>query len=351
MSNSSSYAGQLGYIPRPQRGPPPAIWNPRPTSFAFPPSTSLLESIFPHNPILSAIIDYLTTPALLSLYCTCHTVRYYLRGQRRYYRNLLLIPDQEAEKWDEPPETKIAVKRSAVADPAILWTMKLRDLVSKENYWIDPAERVKIVKGYIWDLVKGDPVLPLAFKTSKVDWMVWNTMQKQRHPKACFAGLMSRHLYAILTTTPVGCRLTTLVLDGTGVETDYMQHLLPQLEGTLRGLSVKGCPNIECYVWEQWLLEALQESRPVALQWLYVCLRTPPTCGYKTDHAYRYGVLETHRRPTSTPLLRRSLSSQQSHILMTLSSTVTTGIPRQVSSPAFFLWISISATPSSCYPQ
>lgn len=275
--DNTSYAGRLGHIPRPRRGPPPGIWNPRPAYFAFPPSTSLLESLFPHNPILSTVIGYLTTPALLALYCTCHTLRYYLRGQRRYFRNFLLIPDSEAEKWDEPQETKIAVKRSAVADPTLLWTMKLRDLVSKENRRIDPVERVKIVKGYMWDFVKGDPVLPLVFKTSKVDWMVWLTMRESRDPRTCFAGLMSRHLYAILTTIPVGRRLTTLVLDGTGVETDYVQHLLPQLEGTLRGLSVKGCPNIECYIWAQWLLEALEQTRPVALEWLYVCLRTPPS--------------------------------------------------------------------------
>lgn len=262
-------------LPRTLRGPPPTITNTRSSDFTFPPSTSLLESLFPHNPIISAVISYLTTPALLSLYCTCRTLRYYLHGQRRYFRSLLLVPDAEAERWEEPPGKKPAVKRSAVADRFAFWTKKLRDFADKEVCWIDPSERKKIVNGHLWGLVKGHPLLPVFLGVTEFDWVVWLSMVKSRDQRMCFAGLMSRHLYAILTTIPVGRRLTTLVLDGTGVETDYMQYLLPQIEGTLRGLSVKGCPHIECYIWAQWLLEALQQTRPVALEWLSVSFSSP----------------------------------------------------------------------------
>lgn len=299
MSNST-YTGRLGNIAHPRRGPPPRISNPWPPDYAFLPSTSPLELLFPYNPILSAIISFLTTPALLSLYYTCHTFRYYLYGQHRYFRNLFLVPDSEAEKWQEPSGAKSAVKRSAVADRTALWANKLRDLIAKEDRRVHPAERVKIVKGYMWHLFKGHPVLPRTFQTSEKDWVVWLTMLKNRDPRTCFAHLMSRHLHVILTTMPVGYRLTTLVLDGTGVETDYIQHVLPKLEGTLRGLSVKGCPNIECYIWGQWLLEALQEKRPLALEWLYVSLY--PSINKKTpDIPCRYGAQEILRPPTSTP--------------------------------------------------
>lgn len=298
------YTGRLGNIARPRRGPPPLISNPWPSGYAFPPSASPLELLVPHNPILSAIVSFLTTPALLSLYNTCHTIRYYLHSQHRYFRNLFLVPDLEAEKWEESSEAKAALKRSAVADRSALWRKKLRDLVAGEDRRIDPVERMKIVKGYMWNLVKGHPVLPWTFQTSEKDWVVWLMMMRDRDPRMCFADLMSRHLYAILTTIPVGYMLTTLVLDGTGVETDYIQHLLPQLEGTLRGLSVKGCPNIECYIWGQWLLEALQENRPIALEWLYVSQYSRVN-EKKPDIPCRSGAQETLRRPTSTPQSHR----------------------------------------------
>lgn len=250
---------------------PPPILNSKPSQFVYPAGSSPLEAIFPHNPILSCLIDILTTPALLSLYCTCRTLRYYLHGQRRYFRNLLLVPDAVAEQWVELKAGKGLVRRSETEDVGlgVMWSVMITNLIDKQTV-LTPRERELTVKGYLWDLLKDDPILPAFFHLTELESVMFKTMLKLRNPKTSFPRLMSRHLYALLQSLPAGRRLTTLVLDGTGVETEYMKFVLPQIEGTLRGLSVKRCPNLECYTWSEWLLEALEETRPIALQRLYV---------------------------------------------------------------------------------
>lgn len=233
----------------------------------------MLEALFPHNPILCSIIGCITTPALLSLYCTSRTTRYYLHGHRRFFRNLLLIPDHEAETWEEKGKNG-SRKMSAVSNQSLVWTTKLQSIEDRNNYHITYEEKARIIKGRLWGFLKGDNILQWTFQTSELDLGVFESV-KVKEPKKSFPTLMSRHLSALLTTIPVGRRLTTLVLDGTGVETEHMRVTLCQIEGTLRGLSVKHCPNLECSTWSDWLLNALEEARPVALQWLYVC--SPPS--------------------------------------------------------------------------
>lgn len=169
----------------------------------------------------------------------------------------------ELEKWQG--STKVSV----MADPSLYWKTLFREVLDESKSHIDPAERTKLVKGHLWGLLKGHP-LSSILKTTELDWVAISMLEKPKEKKLYIASLMSRHLLAMLGTIPIGRRLTTLVLDGSGVETEYMRFLLPQIEGTLRGLSVKRCPNLECFTWSEWLLEVLEETRPIALQWLHV---------------------------------------------------------------------------------
>lgn len=83
-----------------------------------------------------------------------------------------------------------------------------------------------------------------------------------------FPRMMGNHLLRTLRSLPLR-NLTSLIIDGTGVDTMHMNLILNQYP-KLRGISVRGCPNIECSLWADWLLEQMYRQRPISLQWLRV---------------------------------------------------------------------------------
>jgi hypothetical protein len=85
------------------------------------------------------------------------------------------------------------------------------------------------------------------------------------HPR-----LMGRHLSQIINNLPIGRNVTSIVLDGTGVDTLWIQLVMTRFASTLRGLSVRNCENIDAYIFPDWLLDCLYRHYPISLRWLRV---------------------------------------------------------------------------------
>jgi hypothetical protein len=95
--------------------------------------------------------------------------------------------------------------------------------------------------------------------------MKWNNVAEYYYPE-----LMGKHLAQIMKNLPIGKNLASIVLDGTGVDTEWMQHLLCAYSSTLRGVSTRFCPNIDAWVFADWLLDSIRRHHVVSLQWLRV---------------------------------------------------------------------------------
>lgn len=94
--------------------------------------------------------------------------------------------------------------------------------------------------------------------------------EEEKMRRDCFPRFMGRHLWATIMSLPIGRNLTSLIIDGTGVSTAYMEEILERFSGRLKGISVRNCPNIEISLWGNWILRQMYLHRPVALQWLRV---------------------------------------------------------------------------------
>jgi hypothetical protein len=88
--------------------------------------------------------------------------------------------------------------------------------------------------------------------------------------KQHFPELMGRHLAQIVRNVPIGRNLASIVLDGTGVDTAWLQLVLVKFSSTLRGLSVRDCPNVDWVIFPDWLMASLFYHEPIALKWLRV---------------------------------------------------------------------------------
>lgn len=255
---------------RTRQGRPPVALNLKPQGFLYPVGHSPLELLFAHSPILTTLIETLTTPALLCLCCTSRTTRFYLHHQKRFFLNLFLVSDQEGERWTVLKGRKDALK---VFDEGFPWEVAVDDFAELRRVRITRNERKLLLAVFLHPFIKDSPRLNRLFIGTDIGTAQVQMLKRKRINPKYIPSFMSRHLYWTLQSIPVGRGLTTLVLDGTGVETEYTKSLLPQLECTLRGLSVKNCKNLECYMWSEWLLEATDKSRPLALQWLHVSLQ------------------------------------------------------------------------------
>lgn len=223
---------------------------------------SPFESIFPYSPILSIILTHLQTPTLLALYYTSRTIQVYLHGHRRFFRNLALVGENGHEQWSTEKGFNCLVRQ---IQPRIANIMaeSQQETEKMARFRKDIAE----VKALRWFLV--GTVCETFF--GKLDNETPEPMNKENHPRTYYPKLMSRHLWRLLNRLPAGTCLTTLVVDGTGVETVHFKMVLEKMEASLRGVSAKNCRNLECYLWAEWISEAMHESRPIALQTLRVC--------------------------------------------------------------------------------
>lgn len=240
---------------------PPILESNKPEGFVYPAGESPLESLFPHNPILSEIVELLPTPSMLALYYTSTTTHYYLHSQSRFFRNLAIVGEGHSEKW-------VTQKGCAVRDlPNILISLPVgepaRDEVLEDVHNCNENDR----KLKEW-LVRAGLMRGAEDCDCSEDH---DDNHEEPLPKTVYySRLMGRHLFMMLNNYPIGRRLTTLVIDGTSVETDSLKIVLMKMEGSLRGVSAKRCPNIECFMWSEWMLEALYEARPLGLEWLRV---------------------------------------------------------------------------------
>ncbi|KAL7276746.1 hypothetical protein RUND412_000243 [Rhizina undulata] len=234
--------------------------------FAFPPGGSYLERIFSYNPILSCLMSYLDQDSLLALYLSCTAARNYLPMNPRYFRHLILVRKGK-QKFVEVQDFRFA---------------------ETPNYG-------KSIYGHQGSAAAISNYNPYRFKPHPLAQPLWFDHHKRLtvNEKYVQAGpvyyekLMGRHLYWNVKNmvARLGTNLTTLVIDGTMIETYMMQEVLRSIEGTLRGLSVHSCPYLDCNMWGEWIMEALAGKRKFALQWL----RSPILTRSRIEQIYNSG--------------------------------------------------------------
>jgi hypothetical protein len=236
--------------------------NSRMPGSVYPKGGSPFESIFPYSPILSIILIHLQTPTLLALYYTSRTIQVYLHGHGRFFRNLALVGESGHEKWSTEKGFNCLVRQiqSRLANIVAESQQETENMV---RFRKDIAE----LKALRWFLVGTE----CETFFGKLDNETPEPTNKENPPRTYYPKLMSRHLWNLLNRLPAGTYLTTLVVDGTGVETEYFKMVLEKMEASLRGVSAKNCRNLECYLWAEWISEAMYENRPIALQTLRVC--------------------------------------------------------------------------------
>ena len=158
-----------------------------------------------------------------------------------------------------------------------------------------------------------------------------------------FPHMMGKHLLRTLRSLPLR-NLTSLIIDGTGVDTMHMNLILNQYP-KLRGISVRGCPNFECSLWADWLLEQMYWQRPISLQWLRVSDILPHLWPFPLT-IYSYGPQEMF--PLNIHVLNHSRAWSRSIPVQTTNPRFIMyqiqHICRDISSPTLFPCGSISHT-------
>jgi hypothetical protein len=87
--------------------------------------------------------------------------------------------------------------------------------------------------------------------------------------------LMGRHVYQMLNSLSLGRNVTTLILDGSGIDSKWIQFLLIRFQASLRWLSVRHCAKLELGVIVDWLLGGMYKHFPFQLRLLRVRISTP----------------------------------------------------------------------------
>ncbi|KAG0636347.1 hypothetical protein HOY80DRAFT_1024480 [Tuber brumale] len=246
------------------------VANKNPDGFTYPAGEAPFEHLFRHNTILYALLPLLSTPSMVSVFFVSNSTKRLLGDMTPFFRNLAFVPDSNPVKWiynekfDFSPEEITSPLRRALVD-----FREQRDRRQDEF-----REGREMIGRYLSDTFNGTNLVSQKAFTRRYKSVKYHFYRRLR----------GRHLCRMIQTFPIGRRLTTLIIDGTGVNTDTLKFVLSKVEGTLQGVSAKWCRHIECYMWSEWILEAMYKSTPFALQWLNIYgSGNTPTSDFKWD--------------------------------------------------------------------
>ena len=203
------------------------------------------------------VLSALTTPSLLRLRATSKTIRLVLNAYRWVWTHILFGP------------------RPAFSAPAVTPQSVVADLL-KKRYRERLAKLQIVVAGarlFLKEIGKDQDAFLLWDRISVEVWkeMRWlESKVRDGEEERVWPRLMGRGVWELLRGVEVGRYITTLVLDGSSVDTPWMELLLGALNGRLQGVSVRGCPNIDCSLWGDWMLGCLEKCIPISLRWLRV---------------------------------------------------------------------------------
>jgi hypothetical protein len=270
-----SYDYPLYEVPPPSRG---AGYSPLETALNLPP---IADEIFTH----------LNTPSLLILRGVSRTLRSIITTNPRYFRNLAFLrPSGEvfqpglgkenALKWTDNDYNfknrgqvlQILVDEIAQKQDTRVWDRLHDEIRGAEAILrflqLRAAGRTK------WGMQMAMPWIRMLNKLKKRrDLMKIEGFQRRvlrRESEYWYPHLMGRHLQQIVNSLPLGRWLQTLVIDGTGVSMHWVQGVLTKYGNTLKGLSMRGCRNMEPIVVVDWIFGMLRKGNPISLKWLRV---------------------------------------------------------------------------------
>ncbi|CUS12529.1 unnamed protein product [Tuber aestivum] len=246
------------------------VINKNPDGFTYPAGEAPFELLFRHNPILYSLLPLLPTPSIVSMFFVSKSTRSLLADMTPFFRNLAFVPESNPVKWVHNSAVQHAPKD--VPNPLQRAFVDFQERRERERINVKEAE--EMIGRYLSDTLDGTSLMPQQIYIEKYESAKYHFYRRLR----------GRHLCRMIETFPVGRRLTTLIIDGSGVDTDSLKLILSKVEGTLRGVSAKWCRHIECYMWSEWILEAMYRSSPFALQWLNIYgSGNTPTSDFRWD--------------------------------------------------------------------
>lgn len=245
----------------------PLVANKNPDGFTYPVGESPFERLFRHNPILYSLLPLLSTPSMVSVFFVSNSTKSLLADMTPFFRNLAFVPESSRVKWVH--NEAFDGLSEGIPNPLRRALVDFREQREREK--ADVKEAKEMICRYMSDTLSGTNVMSEQLITKRYKSVRYHYYRRLR----------GRHLCRMIETFPVGRRLTTLIIDGAGVDTDSLKFALSNVEGTLRGVSAKWCKHIECYMWSEWILEAMYKTTPFALQWLNVCCSIPLASGGK----------------------------------------------------------------------
>ncbi|TGZ84968.1 hypothetical protein EX30DRAFT_368089 [Ascodesmis nigricans] len=238
------------------------------------PTLSRLERAMILPPVAESIFAHCNTTDLLCIRNTSKTLRWFLNQNLRFFQNFVLL-NKGAEFWEDELE-----KMNDNLENTFLYTNvkgMLRNTVTTVLNRVQEQRRIqqladrRMVRDIIQSIDWSDPGMRPYWKPEygSIETLDWEVPVEKPPKSDYFPKLMGYHLMRTLRSLPRFRNLTSLIIDGTGVDTEHMNMILDQYP-RLRGISVRGCPNIDCSLWPDWILEQLHRHRPISLQWLRI---------------------------------------------------------------------------------
>lgn len=229
------------------------------------PGVAPLERLLQINPVTASIFRYLASPDILSLRNTSREIRHLVGFHPRFLSNLVLIKSGH-EQWEEAQGPGNSMENMA-GHPEVLtrrlleeWREEIPAAV-KENEWRKLA--LKYIVETVQDLEGGSDIIKPYWQeeyreiaqTCIDQQNIYEHGHNQRsYGPGLRAGYFPRlrgcHLMWLLHSklpslshpagsVLIGTLVTTLVLDGTGVDTEALKKVLTLTRHTLKGLSTK----------------------------------------------------------------------------------------------------------------
>lgn len=243
------------------------------------PADSKPECLLLIPPISTCVFSFLNTPDNLCLRNTSKTMRCFVQNNPRFFRNLIFLR-KGAGHWFDAIEKEYENNNN--------YRIQLQDMacdiaekLGRQEWAIARMEKstvgtiIEALEG-LRDNGKHSPLEEWREQAKLIDARLtyyekkWPVTKHFRISEFYCPKLMGRHFAQIINNMPIGRNVTSIVLDGTGVDTRWIQMIMMRFRSTLLGLSVRDCRNINTYVFADWLADSLFRHYPTPLKWLRV---------------------------------------------------------------------------------